>query len=780
MKNLLYALLFLAVGGFASCSEDDTERVAADGVGVYFAIDVNPEILIEKGQTSFSVPVYRTDASADFDLPIVYVLGDDTPTDLFSFPEEVHFAAGQKQANYEIGVKFNKLVADKGYEFTLTLSDADNLSFYGHESQEFVATYAPWNYLGEGYYRDDIVSSVFKGLARPNFEAKVKIYESQLTKGLYRVEEPLSPGFCATIFGISVDDLPIAKINCTARKEYLFINAADPEKVYIPAVNGKVPLLGLNWGEGDFGVISNVDAVLQGAPSTNYGKLRNGAVTFPKQSIVAGLDGKPLKFPLNTSGMLRILMPGTSLLEPIITVNYKGILTDADSNAAALFKADMNVDAVGFYWAVFDDYLSPQQVEAKAAAMFKGEIAANHEVSSTEITYIVDTPGEYTAVFVPYSEELVAGEPVAVGFEYIMGGSGVAPTDFAATFSAQPEESSATYGITPNADNLLYYYNIMTKSVYDEILAKQGVISINDYDVEYFNYLTSEFGLTLAGVIEELAVKGPISGQKVEALNPGETYVIYAYCINRTTGVARSKVSVDTFVTKTPSNMETDYSAWVGTWTATSTASWGINAAGNGFIPGKAKTFEFRIAHKKTNESFYLYNWDDGSLPYYVEARYSLLFKDDEKKYLSIMNDQTVGTMNGEEVLLCGYCDVTNKGWQFVGGDYPALIGSISASDNTAVIDGNVLSLKGVEGEFPVAGMAYISESSQGIGIYSTSDFYAVGPYTLSKKIEATPSSARRDWKSHFSADRRNSLFANTPKAVRTRIVKNYNCVELQ
>jgi len=781
MKNLLYALFILAIGGFASCSDDDTERVVADGVGVYFAIDIDPEILIEKGQTSFSVPVYRTDASSDFDLPIVYMLGDDTPADLFSFPVEVHFAAGEKQANYEIGVSFNKLVPDVGYEFTLTLSDADNLSSYGHESQEFVATYAPWTYLGEGYFRDDILSSLFTSLARPNHEGSVKIYESQLTKGLYRVEEPFSPEFVGVIFGVTAENLPAAGLNCTARKEYLYFNASDPEKVYMPLVNGEATLLGVNWGEGDLGICSYVDAIFQNGPETNYGKMKNGVVTFPKESLIMSLNGEFYNFFFNRSGLLRILMPGTSLLEPIVTVNYKGILTDAEDNAGALFDVKMNVDAAGFYWAVFDDYLTREEVEAKAAAMFAGEIEANREVASTEVNYGLDTPGEYTAVFVPYSEELRTGEPVAVDFEYVMGGSGVAPADFEAAFSVQPDESSATFDITPNADNLLYYYNMMPKSSYDEILATQGVTSINDYDVEYLNYLTSQYGLTLSGVIDVLATKGPVSGEAVEALTPGETYVIYAYCINRSTGAARSKVSEGTFQTVMPENLETDYSAWIGTWTAVSTASWGLNASGDNTVSGDSKTFEFRVAHKKSNESFYLYNWDDGSLSWAAEARYSQIFKDDEKKYFSILNEQNLGTMGGNSIILNAYCYLPdNGGWQFIGGSFPALIGDISAADNTASIMGNVLQLTNIEGEFPVGGMAYISVTAQDqiASIYSTSAFYGVGPYTLTKKIDAATSSAKSDLKSRFAADRRNRLFENTPKAIRTRIMKTYNCVE--
>lgn len=777
MKNLLYMLLILAAGGFASCSDDDTERVAAGGVGVYFAIDIDSDITLEKGQSSFTIPILRTDTGSDFDLLIVNLLGDNTPTTLFTFPDEVHFAAGESVAYYEIGVKSSQLVADQGYEFTLTLSDADNLSPYGHESQEFVVTYAPWDYLGEGYYRDDILSSLFT-LSYPNREGVVKVYESQLTKGLYRIEEPFSAEFVGPMFGVTADDLGLYGINCTTRKEYIYFNATDPDKVYIPLVNGSVPSVGVNWGEGELGIISYVDSNKITFPSTNYGKLKNGVVTFPQRSILLCLDGEAYGYYLNASGMFRILMPGTSQLEPVVTVNYKGILTDADDISSALFNVTKNVDAAGYYWTVFEDYLDTDEVQEKADAMFAGEIEAEKGISSGDVSYVVDTPGEYTAVFVPYSEELLTGEPVAVNFEFTMG-SGVVPADFEATFSVSAEETIAEIGVVPNADNLLYYYSFMTQSDYDEILAMEGVTSINDYDVLFFDYVAEEYGLSVSGVIDMLTAKGAVSAT-YEELTPGETYVVYAYCINRSTGVARSKISVDTFETATPANLEADYSAWIGTWTATTASSWGLTDSG--YVTGGPKTFEFTVALKRPNESFYIYNWDDGSVSWPAEALYATVSEDDEKPCFQVFSEQNLGTLEGNFVQLCAYASVPGYNWPFITGSYVALVGDISEDGNTATITGNEIKItvNKEQTTCTIAGMAYlwVTADDEVADIFTNTATFGVGPYSLTKKAEEATSSVKSSMKNRFAADRRNRLFENTPKAVRSRLVSTYNCVE--
>jgi len=727
LKNLFYTLLVLAAGGFASCSDDDTERTSVGGVGVYFAIDLDTEIALKQGQSSFVVPINRTDVSSDFDLIIVSTIGENTPETLLSFPYEVHFAAGQKVAEARIDVDVDQLVPDRAYDFSLTLSDADNLSPYGLDTREFTVTYAPWEYVGEGYFRDDLLSSLNGAIpfSRVNMEYTVEIYENLLTKGLYRIENPYSISVLLSMCGMTseTDLAEYYGFSMAEHTGYLYFNASDPEKVYLPKINDEIPSCGVLYGGQAVGFRS---------ASGQYGTLRNGVVTLPKNSVELYFDGRLLQgFPLNAGEQFRILMPGTSQLAPSVTVTNKGILTGTDDDSYAVFNVKMNVDAVGFYWNVFEGTLTAEEAKAEADDMFEGKVDANHELYSGEIRYLVDTKGAYTAVFVPYSEENLTGTPVAIPFEF-NDKTFVDPADFTATFLVENlDESEADITVVPVANNLRYVWGVATKKLYDEVVDEFG--SWPAYELQLATQNAANAKMTLEAYIEAAGIvsKGKDGGH-YEDMPVDTDLVVYAYCVDPATLELRSKeVSIHAFRTLTMPALLPEYEKWLGTWTVSSPA--GLLDKSD-LLPSK-QTFEIEITVKKANKLLYIRNWGGkiGALESMFRQDMPLIAELTPEGNFTLACQEVLLLSDGSFIALSA---ITGDGYiRMV--DQPILEGSMTDEGNTAA------TVKGLELEdATVVGADYFGWMINSTGNYDLSLLTEThnpvkGPYTMTKKAAA-------------------------------------------
>ncbi len=769
LKNLFYMLLVLAVGGFASCSDDDTERTAAGGIGVYFAIDLDTEITLKQGQSSFTVPINRTDATSDFDLIIVSLLGENTPDNLFSFPDEVHFAAGQKVAEAQVIVDIDQLVPDRAYEFSMTLSDADNLSPYGIETQNFTATYAPWEYVGEGYFRDDLISSLNGAIpfSRVNMEYKVKIYENLLTKGLYRIENPYSISVLLSMCGMTseTDLAEYYGFSMADHKGYLYFNASDPNKVYLPKINNQIPSCGVLYAGEEVGFCSVAD---------KFGTLRNGVVTLPKNSVELYFGDQLLQaFLLNANEQFRILMPGTSQLAPDLTVTNKGIITSTDDDSYAVFDVKMNVDAVGYYWNVFEGTLTQEEARAKADDMFKGKEESNHELNSGEIRYLVDTKGEYTAVFIPYSEENLTGTPVAIPFEF-KDKIFIDPAEFTAEFLVENlDESEADITVIPAANNLYYVWSAATKEVYDKVIEKYGSWPAYERELAIENAelskMTLEAYIKAAGIVSKGQRKAHYEDM------PAETeLIVVAYCVDPSTLELRSKdVSTHTFKTLPMPELNPEFAKWIGQWTVTSPSGLLDQSA---LMPSK-QTFDIEISIKKANKRFYISNWGGqiGSIESLFHQDMPLVAYLTEDGCFTLTCQEVLTLQDGSFIALSAITDDDYIRMT----DQPILEGRMTDEGNTAA------TVKGLKLEdATVVGADYFGWMINSTGNFDLSLLTEThnpvkGPYTMTKKAEAPANPESEQTTSFVRRSLSNrSCPAFDAKQLRRIDFSRFNCVE--
>ena len=144
---------------------------------------------------------------------------------------------------------------------------------------------SPWRSLGKALYTDDIIVTWFGPDENTSFSPetyKVEIQENNETPGLYRLVDPYGPTTCPyyTVLANSGVSMP-------ASGKYLLVNACDPEGVYVEHQS-----LGINWGEGEVGFVSEGARYIGNYPMETikqaglFGKLENGVITFPSFDIL--------------------------------------------------------------------------------------------------------------------------------------------------------------------------------------------------------------------------------------------------------------------------------------------------------------------------------------------------------------------------------------------------------------------------------------------------------------------------------------------------------------
>ena len=145
----------------------------------------------------------------------------------------------------------------------------------------------PWKTLGKALYTDDIIVTWFSPDGNTSFPPEtyeVEIQENRDTPGLYRLVDPYGPKvhpYYEALVGIGV--------SMPSSGKYLVINACDPEGVYVEQQS-----LGINWGEGEVGFVSEGARYIDSYPfetikqAGRFGKLENGVITFPSFEINQG------------------------------------------------------------------------------------------------------------------------------------------------------------------------------------------------------------------------------------------------------------------------------------------------------------------------------------------------------------------------------------------------------------------------------------------------------------------------------------------------------------
>lgn len=780
MKTLKYILLAIAaLAGFTACSDDDTESATGiNGYGVYFPIDAPAKQKISQGQERVYVPVMRSTSAGEFSTRVLFSPGEES-ADIFTVNPTVHFADGEMTANVEIAFSFRDIDAGVNYSMTLSLADGNHSTAYGAAQYTFSILYDPWTLLSEkAIWQDDIIGGPFGIKGFPTTEAD--LYESPLKKGVYRLGNVYSAEFVAAMLGASP-----SQVTGNIHEGYITIDASNPDKVIIePSEIGFI----LDPTYGWMSIASFCSEIFNIADEKSlYGTLKDNVITFPKESILLNLPAYEGGgwFTTNLSGKTRIVLPGGSMLDPIVEASFEGIFTNPDGDPSAIFNTLLNQDAASFRYALAEGDISTDDaaIEATKAGIVDGTIPSEIQAEEGRLTVSLDASGEFTLVLVPYSADgSTIGAAAAVPFEFTTGG-GVSPSQFAAEINlTNVDETMATLSITPNADNLLYFWEVLPTEVYNSVLA-EGHETIGAYFQEYINYLVQVVypqqgaSATVAQVVESLGSKGAVESHLLEDLDPDTEYTAFAYCINKNTAAPRSAMSITTFKTAAVGNMDSDYAAWLGTWTVTSART--ESAA-------TPQTFDIEVTLKKSNSLLNISGW--GQTPVNDNKLYAIWQKNEEtgKAVIGIPEQLTKEQQNTQygpgTVCFLARCYDSQHGYMCWGsGEDIALLGSLSGNNNGQLTCGSA-TLEEDNTVVEFTGADYYLLLNDQSGILSWKVDIAVGPFTLVKKANAAASSKSRAKAGKFSIPTRNLTPRTnvTAKMERAMYMKKTNLVELR
>lgn len=465
MKNIkIFYLTLVAIlaGLFTACENKDFEAgPTVDGIQVYFPTTVPASYYLGEDENSVTIPVKRivTDEAA-----VINILGSDE-SELFDIPSSVSFAAGENTAALKITFDRSKLVDGTEYPVSLLINDENNTTPYGESSLSIIIAPWPWILEGEGLFRDDWFTSMFRGDASANIP--VRIHRHKTREGIYMIEDMYGWNFLEPFFGYSRSEIEAGLVRYTPTN--ITINCSDPNGVFIPRQFSGITDIDSSYGDYEIATLQD-----------GLGKLEDGIITFPERGLALFcLKGGQYA---NTSGMFRIVFPGIEIADYSLAAEYDGMKIEADgTTASAYVNFTYGDDATGFHYTVASGNLGDNDIEAAVAAIVDGtnedvvkvtELA--EEGNTVTEKFALPSGGAYTLVAVALDKE---GKPTAKGatsikFYFPGAGGGTAPdceiavelmkvSEFNPNLVAQyPDETSLAAMITgKELSEVTYYVN---------------------------------------------------------------------------------------------------------------------------------------------------------------------------------------------------------------------------------------------------------------------------------------------------------------------------------
>ncbi len=701
LKNLFYMFVILAVGGFAtSCTDDTTEPAGGiKGDGVYFPNTLGSVVYLTEGATSVDIPVMRTNTNGALTVDI-QSFGTD---EIFTVPSSVTFAADENTATLKL--TYSASAVEKGVEYPLVLvvGDVDQETVYGNTTFSAKMLLDPWEHIGQSIYEDGV------NLLNTYL---VETYKKKGTDNEFRFYRPYEQA-----------------INSSEEKFDGTGDMDDYLEIYIDE-DGLITyddyMTGIKWEMGSAiqDIYLSHPSAIEGFDVTNNCVLRDGV--FHLAPIMWNLEsGYGQAYNEYSGGVITIVLPGYSNIDPKVAVEYAGVLLDPEGDSYAKIDVICNSD-VAYYYISITDTPSNEFIAAMMNGTDRNVIIENGHTEVKTHDFLVDTPNTYYAVVIPVAEgedgELYGDVQVAE-FEYTLGTNTVAPADFDVTVTVENlDYFEGDLTITPNANNLRYYTSLMSKSDYAKCVQDAG--SIDKYMLAYWQMLADVYDYTFAEVMEIL---NPVKKGKFEThikeFDPATEYVVFAYCIDTKTFEARSPIRTFNFTTDPEPELAAKYSEWLGTWTVKSTSS---------LLNDAPQTFSITIQKYKANVNFMIHDWGWISS---VEEMWN-----QELPSRAFYNED--GTLQLEEMevgqhvngylyffALVDYGGQTGVNLGGFGEGYPFLMGTVNGNSAelkpwTLTIDGYGLETVGAD-IFNVMDTAYL---------YTEEQDPPIGPFTLTKK----------------------------------------------
>lgn len=384
-----------------SCAEELQAELGApdneDCYGVYFPtqkgtgdIQVGPD-----DPKTFTFSVRRTNTRGSLVVPVTI---ESSHPGIFT-TTEVIFEEDAPTA--ELNVFFPSIKLGVQYDCTIRILGDEYVSSYSKNASHlsFTVTCVKWNKLiGEngattGLWRDGVFSDIFS-LANPYLEQKVVIEERADLPGYYRIFDVYGASYMTNLFGMNASGVCL-------EKNYTYIDATNPEKVWIPTFKTGV-VISADYGEISIGsyVVENED--FDASISSVYGTMKDGVITFPSGALQMNLALLGW-YPANSDGLHRVILPGYRAVDDVISMSVG--ITEEDGRLPVEFKLGVDVDTVKVYTA--EGALAESIIAGYAEDIASGLMKTNHAdiTRATTMRLSFEKTGEYTILAVGLDRE---------------------------------------------------------------------------------------------------------------------------------------------------------------------------------------------------------------------------------------------------------------------------------------------------------------------------------------------------------------------------------------
>ena len=379
-----------------SCVEGLTAELGepdnGDCYGVYFPaqkgtgdIHVGPD-----DPKTFTFQVRRTNTRGALTVPVTVesnhpgifttteiVFEEDAPTADIS----IHFPS------IKLGVKYDCTVRVSGDEYVSSYSkNASHLSFS--------VTCVRWNKLvgpkGEttGLWRDGVFPEWFS-VPNPNLEQSIVIEERDDLPGYYRIYDVYNSSYMTSMFNMNASSICL-------EKNYTYIDATDPEKVWIPTFKTGIVM------SAEYGEISIASYVVENPEfdpsiSSIYGTLKDGVISFPANALQMHLALLGW-YPSNSYGLHRVILPGYRAIDDAITLETG--ITGADGKIPVKINLGIDVRKVKLY--TTEGAIAESVIAGYAEQIAAGTMQTNHDdiTSSKTVKFEFEKTGDYTLIAV--------------------------------------------------------------------------------------------------------------------------------------------------------------------------------------------------------------------------------------------------------------------------------------------------------------------------------------------------------------------------------------------
>lgn len=419
IKNIIYyaaaALLSLSM---TACVEDIVAELGEQDHenchGVYFpAQDGTGDIQIDPNDpTSFKFTIKRTNARGELRVPIKIESNHDG---MFS-TSEVYFE--EDSPTTELEVYFPSAKMGVTYECTLMIDGDEYVSKYSNNASflSFKVTRVKWNRLvGDngattGLWRDGVFAEWFN-LANPNLEQKVEIYERDDKPGYYRIYDVYNTAYMTQMFGMDASSVCL-------EKNYTYIDATDPDKVWIPTFRTGL-VMSTEYGECSIASYVTENEEFDASISSVYGKLENGIITFPANSLQLNFAILGW-YPTNTYGLHRIILPGYRAIEN--NISLEAAMSDKDGYLPVKVSFGQDISTVKLV--AYKGTLAESMIAETAEGIAAGIIPANIDdvKSSKTIQLSFEETGLYTLIAVGLDNKGKLSNYTSTSFGYLKSG----------------------------------------------------------------------------------------------------------------------------------------------------------------------------------------------------------------------------------------------------------------------------------------------------------------------------------------------------------------------